>query len=200
MMQDMDAMMRRQQELLDRSFERAQSGGQLSEQREGQARRENLADSRGQEALRRELGEMMRRLGEALGEIPRPLGRAEQSMRDARDALAANRSNDAVGPQTRAVDQLMQGMQAMAERFMEQMGNAARRGMGQVGSQPGRGRDPFGRETGDSGLEALEGVEIPDLSEVRRSRRILDELRRRRGERQRPPLELDYIDRLLRRF
>ena len=58
----------------------------------------------------------------------------------------------------------------------------------------------FGRETGDGGLEALEGVEIPDRSEVRRSRRILDELRRRRGERQRPPLELDYIDRLLRRF
>ncbi len=200
MMRDMDAMMRRQQELLDRSFERAQRGGRQSEQREGQTQRENLADSRGQEALRRELGEMMRRLGEALDDIPRPLGRAEQSMRDARDALTANRSNDAVGPQTRAIDQLMQGMQAMAESFMEQMGNAARRGMGQVGSQPGRGRDPFGRQTGDSGLEALEGVEIPDLSEVRRSRRILDELRRRRGERQRPPLELDYIDRLLRRF
>jgi hypothetical protein len=72
--------------------------------------------------------------------------------------------------------------------------------MGQVGSQPGRGRDPFGRETGNSGLEALDGVEIPDQSEVRRTRRILDELRRRRGEHQRPPLELDYIDRLLRQF
>ena len=200
MMRDMEAMMRRQQELLDRSFERAQRGGQPSEPREGQARRENLADSLSQEALRRELGEMMRRLGEALGDIPRPLGRAERSMREARDALSANQSNDAVGPQTRAIDQLMQGMQAMAERFMEQMGNAARRGMGQTGSQPGRSRDPFGRQTGDSGLEALEGVEIPDLSELRRSRRILDELRRRRGERQRPPLELDYIDRLLRRF
>jgi hypothetical protein len=200
MMRDMDSMMQRQQELLDRSFERSQRGGQPSEQREGQARRENLQDSLSQEQLRRELGEMMRRLGEALGEIPRPLGRAEQSMRDARDALQANRSQDAVGPQTRTIDQLQQGMQAMAERFMEQMGNAARRGMGQVGSRPGRGRDPFGRETGEGGLEALEGVEIPDQSEVRRSRHILDELRRRRGERQRPPLELDYIDRLLRQF
>jgi uncharacterized protein (TIGR02302 family) len=200
MMRDMDSMMQRQQELLDRSFERSQRGGQQSEQREGQARRENLQDSLSQDELRRELGKMMRRLGEALGEIPRPLGRAEQSMRDARDALQANRSQDAVGPQTRTIDQLQQGMQAMAERFMEQMGNAARRGMGQVGNQPGRGRDPFGRETGDGGLEALEGVEIPDQSEVRRSRHILDELRRRRGERQRPPLELDYIDRLLRQF
>jgi hypothetical protein len=121
-------------------------------------------------------------------------------MRDARDALRANRSTDAISPQTRAVDQLMQGMQAMAERFMEQMGADARRGMGQVGSGPGRGRDPFGRQASDGGLEALEGVEIPGQSEIRRTRRILDELRRRRGERQRPPLELDYIDRLLRRF
>ena len=200
MMRDMDSMMQRQQELLDRSFERAQRGGQLSEQRESQARRENLADSLGQEALRRELGEMMRRLGEALGDIPRPLGRAEQSMRDAREALQANRSNDAVGPQTNAVDQLMQGMQAMAESFMEQMGEAARRGMGRVGAGPSRGRDPFGRQTSDGGFEAMEGVDIPDQSEVRRSRRILDELRRRRGERRRPPLELDYIDRLLRQF
>ena len=143
---------------------------------------------------------MMRRLGEALGDIPRPLGRAEQSMRDARDALQGNRSNDAVGPQTNAVDQLMQGMQAMAKSFMEQMGNAARRGMGQVGNQSNRGRDPFGRETNDGMSEAMEGVDIPDQSEIRRTRRILDELRRRRGERQRPLLELDYIDRLLRQF
>jgi uncharacterized protein (TIGR02302 family) len=200
MMRDMDSMMQRQQELLDRSFERSQRDRQPSEQGDDRARRENLRDSLSQDELRRELGEMMRRLGDALGEIPRPLGSAEGSMRDARDALQSNRSNDAVGPQTRAIDQLQQGMQTMAERFMEQMGNAAQRGMGQVGSRPGRGRDPFGRETGNSGLEALEGVEIPDQSEVRRTRRILDELRRRRGEHQRPPLELDYIDRLLRQF
>ncbi len=204
MMRDMETMMQRQRELLDRSFERAQNGGQEFQGREGegesQDRRDNLADSLSQEALRRQLGEMMRRLGEALGDIPRPLSRAEQSMRDARDALQSNRSSDAVGPQTSAVDQLMQGMQAMAESFMEQMGNAAQRGMGQAGRGSSRGRDPFGRQTSDGRSEAMDGVEIPDQSEIRRTRRILDELRRRRGERQRPPLELDYIDRLLRRF
>jgi uncharacterized protein (TIGR02302 family) len=208
MMRDMETMMQRQQELLDRSFERAQNRGQQFQGREGenqgqgesQDRRNNLADSLSQEELRRQLGEMMRRLGEALGDIPRPLGRAEQSMRDARDALQSNRSSDAVGPQTSAVDQLMQGMRAMAESFMEQMGNAAQRGMGQAGRGSSRGRDPFGRQTSDGRSEALNGVDIPDQSEIRRTRRILDELRRRRGERQRPPLELDYIDRLLRQF
>ncbi|MCH7795602.1 MAG: DUF4175 family protein, partial [Proteobacteria bacterium] len=182
-----------------RSFRRSQQGDP-SDQTAGRRQQENRADSLSQEALRRELGEMMRRLGEALGDIPRPLGRAEQSMRDARDALDAGRAGDAVRPQTRAIDQLQQGMQAMAEQFMEQMGSMARRGMGQVGGQPGRGRDPLGREAGNGGLEALEGVQIPDQMEIRRTRRILDELRRRRGEHRRPPLELDYIDRLLRRF
>jgi uncharacterized protein (TIGR02302 family) len=199
MMQDMESLMQRQQGLLNRSFRRSQrERAEDGESRRSQ--RESQADSLSQEALRRELGEMMRRLGEALGEIPRPLGRAEQSMRDAREAWEANRSDDAVGPQTRAVDQLQQGMQDMAEQFLERMGNAGPRGMGQVGGRPGTGRDPLGRQTGDGGLEALEGVEIPDEMEIRRTRQILDELRRRRGERQRPPLELDYIDRLLRRF
>jgi hypothetical protein len=35
---------------------------------------------------------------------------------------------------------------------------------------------------------------------MQKSRQILDELRRRAGERSRPALELDYIDRLLRQF
>jgi hypothetical protein len=80
------------------------------------------------------------------------------------------------------------------------MGAGAPPGMGQIGAQPGDGRDPLGRETGRSGFEALDGVRIPDEMELRRAREILDELRRRRGERRRPAIELDYIDRLLKQF
>jgi len=43
-------------------------------------------------------------------------------------------------------------------------------------------------------------VSIPDASSMQRAREILDELRRRSGERFRPKLELDYIERLLHRF
>ncbi len=203
MMEDMDSLMRRQQELLDRSFERAQREGQREDQGEpeaGDSRRESRDDARGQEALRRELGDMMRQLGEALGDIPGTLGRAERAMREARDALEGGESSDAVGPQTRALDQLQQGMQDMADRFMEAMGAGAPPGMGQIGAQPGTGQDPLGRQQGRSGFEALEGVRIPEEMELRRAREILDELRRRRGEQARPPVELDYIDRLLKQF
>jgi len=200
MMQDMESLMERQQELLDRSFrqsQRPQPNGDDSMSGQG----ESGGDARRQEDLRRDLGEMMRRLGDMLGDIPRALGRAERAMRDARDALEANRYGDAVDPQARALDQLQQGMQSMADQFMEKlMGEQGPRGTGQVGAQPGRGRDPLGRQPGDSGVEALEGVQIPDQMELRRAREILDELRRRRGERQRPDFELDYIDRLLKQF
>ncbi len=210
MMRDMESLMQRQQELLDRSYRRAQDGRQPGEQgglNEGQRQRggspssENQLDAQAQDGIRRELGEMMRRLGQALGDIPRPLGRAEQAMRDARDALGREQPGAAVDPQSRALDQLQQGLQAMAESFMERMGEGQpMQGSGSVGMGPGFGRDPLGRSSGNGGFEALEGVQLPDEMELRRAREILKELRRRRGEPSRPPVELDYIDRLLQQF
>ena len=43
-------------------------------------------------------------------------------------------------------------------------------------------------------------VKVPDAIDAQRAREILEELRKRSGEALRPPVELDYIDRLLRRF
>ena len=203
MMRDLENMMREQQELLDRSFERSQRNGQQSEgEGEGQ-QSENRGDAQRQEQLRRGLGDLMRQLGDALGDIPRPLGRAEREMRDAREALDNDQPGQAVPPQTRSLDQLQQGMQATMEQFMEMFSPGEGEGEGQVGARPGDNqRDPLGRESqGPSNNQVnREGVRIPDEMELRRTREIVDELRRRRGERQRPPLELDYLDRLLDQF
>ncbi len=200
MMEQLDSMMRRQQELLDRSYQRSQQGDPQSGEDQMRQLQENLADAGRQENLRRELGRMMRELADMLNGMPRPLGRAEQAMRDARDALEQGQPGQAVDPQTRAVDQLQQGMQSMAEQIIEQMGNQAQRGSGQTGIQPGQGRDPLGRRWGSGNREAIEGVEIPDQMDIQRAREILRELRLRRGDRNRPLDELQYIDRLLRRF
>jgi len=206
MMRDLERMMREQQELLDRSFERSQQGqqgeqGQQGQQGQGQPG-ENQADAQRQEQLRRGLGDLMRQLGEALGDIPRPLGRAEREMRDARDALSNEQPGQAVPPQTRSLDQLQQGMQSAMEQFMERFGQGEGQGEGQVSGRPEGMRDPLGRESGtqNAGRPRREGVEIPDQMELRRTREIVDELRRRRGQRERPPLELDYLDRLLDQF
>ncbi len=63
-------------------------------------------------------------------------------------------------------------------------------------------QDPFGRDAppSDQGEMSTENVDVPDEAERQRAREILEELRRRAGEFQRPEIELDYIQRLLRRF
>jgi uncharacterized protein (TIGR02302 family) len=155
-----------------------------------------------QEALRRQLGELMRQFGEMGGEIPRPLGRAERAMRDAGQALSQGQPGAAVPPQTQALDELQQGMQAMAEEMAQQMmmGQMPGQMPGQQRQQSNRGRDPLGRPLPGFGSADTNDVDIPEQSELQRAREILDELRRRAGEFSRPKPELDYIDRLLRRF
>jgi len=41
---------------------------------------------------------------------------------------------------------------------------------------------------------------VPDEIDIQRAREILEELRRRLGETTRPPVELEYLERLLKRF
>jgi hypothetical protein len=67
--------------------------------------------------------------------------------------------------------------------------------------RPGqRNFDPLGRPLPSTGNANSEDVRIPDDIEMQRAREILQELRRRAGEIERPQIERDYIDRLLRRF
>src|SRR3546814_1452431 len=61
-------------------------------------------------------------------------------------------------------------------------------------------RDPL-RDRPNQGYASDESnVEIPAESDLQRARRIFDELRKRYGDRSRTDLELDYIERLLKRF
>jgi uncharacterized protein (TIGR02302 family) len=194
MMQDLQNLTRRQQELLDRSFRESR------QMQPGERTQNGSSAAQDQEALRRALGDLMRRFGEMTGDIPRPLGRGEQAMRDAVEALEQGMPGGAVGPQTRALDELQQAMGAMAETLAERFGRQPGQGQGQgrFGQMP---RDPLGR-TNQPGRGMIDtgDVEIPEKADLQRAREILDELRRRAGQMQRPRLEREYIDRLLRQF
>ncbi len=192
LLNELQDITRGQQQLLDRTFSESQQGQQPQDG--------GRASTAEQESLRRQLGEAMRRLGEMTGDIPGELGNAEQAMRQSSQALSGGEPGQALGPQGQALDQLREGARAAAQQLAEQLG-----GPGQ-GNQPGQvgqfrdGQDPLGRQTeGNSGLDTGQ-VAIPEESDVQRAREILDELRRRSGERSRPTTEREYIDRLLRRF
>jgi uncharacterized protein (TIGR02302 family) len=191
MLEQMDSLAQRQQDLLDQTFRRSQEM-EPGEERQGDA---GAAE---QEALRRALGEMMRRYGDMMGEIPSPLGRAERAMRDATGALQEGLPGKAIEPQTRALSELQQGMQEMANEMMRQLGQQGARHHGE--GMIGQNRDPLGRNQNGMGMIDTGDVEIPGQSDVQRAKQIIDELRRRSGERSRPKSERDYIERLLKRF
>jgi uncharacterized protein (TIGR02302 family) len=165
-----------------------------------------MGDAAGQqEGLRRMLGEMMRRLGDGMGDIPEPFGRAERAMRDAAGALQRAQPGEAIGPQTEALDQLQQAAREFAKQ-LQQKGNGwgepsnNETGAADRDQRDGTERDPFGRPLSSNGTYDQGDVKIPGDNMLQKSRQILDELRRRAGERSRPEIELDYIERLLKRF
>lgn len=148
-----------------------------------------------QEALRRQLGEIMRQMGESMGQIPGALGRAEQAMRRAGRALRGGQGEQAVEQQTEAIDQMAQGLREMAEQMAREQG-----GVGEGENQFGvRELDPMGRPMQNGGMDTSR-VRIPEDWELQKAREILEELRRRAGDRTRPKDERDYLDRLIEQF
>ncbi|HEY0331832.1 MAG TPA: TIGR02302 family protein, partial [Rhodopseudomonas sp.] len=131
------------------------------------------------------------------------LGDADSAMGDAGGRLGEGNAEGAVDSQGKALDALRKGAQKLAEAM--QQGDGEGQGDG-PGNRPGRqqsggkdsdplGRPLHGREFGDDLT-----VKIPGEIDVQRVRRILEELRRRLGDTQRPQIELDYIERLLKDY
>ncbi|MSO65596.1 MAG: TIGR02302 family protein [Alphaproteobacteria bacterium] len=209
LLQALNDLMRMQQELLDEAFRDSQQRGgpQQGAGQEGQRGRGNQPGQGNpgspgdrQENLRRMLGEIMRRLGEGGADIPNAFGKADRNMNDARGELEARRPGSAVGPMTEALDALRQGANAVIRDMLEAMGVDP--GLDPSSSSPFTrvGRDPLGRPQSGFGIFDDERIAIPEESEVQRARDILRELHRRAGERTRSKVEIDYIERLLKRF
>ena len=240
LMDQLRSLTEEQQQLLDRTFERAnrengrdpyqrprfglgqppqqgqqrqqmQQGQRGQQQQQGQDQQQGQQAQEGQngqpsqadqEALRQRLGELMMQMDELMGQIPDNMGRAEQQMEQAGKNMGKGEFRDATGNQSQALQELRDATGKMAEQMAQQFGSQ----MGVTsGTQPmpggQSGFDPFGRrntqENGQGTAVEDADVELPSRMELRRAREILDELRRRSGDRNRPPVELDYIERLL---
>lgn len=201
---------RREEEILGRSFNN-QNLDQPSQSRNGfssggEAQSEKPGDQMGpsgaekQQALRQSLGELMRQADDILRNIPDPLGEADQAMRRATDALNRGDAGAAIGPQGEALQQMRDATGQLSEQIAKRMQSQRGLSMGQGRNGMG-GRDPFGRNGGGVGNPVGTGIDIDAAKgQAERAQQILKELRKRSGERSRPRIERDYIDRLLRRF
>lgn len=129
------------------------------------------------------------------------LGDADSAMGDAGSQLGQGNADSAVDSQGRALEALRKGAQNLAQSM--QQGEGQDTGPGErMGRQQNSGNttDPLGRPL--SGREWSDdlSVKIPGEIDVQRVRRILEELRRRLADPQRPQIELDYIERLLKDY
>ena len=172
------------------------SGQDQSAQREQQ---ENAATDQSQ--LRQRLGDLMGRMAEMTGEVSEELGQAEQAMRDAENALRDGAWRSASDAQAEALANLQNGMQGAAQQLMQAL---AEQGLAGLIPLPGQTGQPFGAMGSNLGPDQGEDVELPTEPDTRglslKSRAILEEIRRRAGQRLRAREERDYLRRLLEQF
>ena len=167
--------MGKQRDLLDKTFRRQE--GQADPKDGGAAglqKQQNDLEKQLQDSLKGMDGksaEKLREAGKAMGESGQSLGRKD--LANARSA------------QNQALDALRQGAQELADEADPD------------GRQTGGHEDPLGRAGSPLGDT---GIKIPGAVDIARARAILEELRRRAAQINRPQAERDYFDRLLKAF
>ena len=127
------------------------------------------------------------------------LDRAGRAMDEAADALEQGDTSGALDRQAEAMEALRDGMRSLEDGMRQQAQNNQPGDQGQLGGQPEgqRRADPLGRTPGDTGSLADDGPLAEREDVYRRAQELMDELRRRSGETDRPELEREYLKRLL---
>ena len=220
MMDEFGNIIGRQQQLLDDTFGQQRQQGQKGQRgQQGQKGQQGQRGQRGPQGQQGEgqgsqgdgdelggLGDRQRELRDMLGKLqrgmrefglnaPEQFGGAGESMERAERALRDGDLDGAAQEESRALEQLRQGAREMAQQMLNQM--PSRFGLNDNnGELDPLGRPPQRTDGPDPGI----GVKVPDQIDVQRAREILEELRRRLGEPTRPPIELEYLERLLKLF
>lgn len=174
----------------------AEKGKDGAGQAEAQPNGQGLAQQQGE--LRKKLGKMVEDMTAHEPQPPEQLGTADQGMKSAGEKLGQEQYRGAQQDQGKTLQALKELAGKMKQQLQEQiMALPMGGGKGEAGKNP----SPFGRSDKEGGRGPVDqDVKVPDQQEVQRARKILDELRRRSGEYERPKDERSYIERLLNKF
>ena len=157
-----------------------------------------------QEALRERLREQQLQPlpgeGTAEGEAALDaLEEAERAMDEAARALRDGETREALERQAEALEQLREAMRQMGEAMRGD--RAERDGAQDRAEGQGTGRDPLGRDRrGEADTRGDLGGAEPGADPRARARELMDEIRRRSAELERPEEEREYLNRLIERF
>ncbi len=180
--------------------------GQAQDGSGGQGGQPSLAER--QQQLRRELDRQREGLpgaGTEAGDAARQsLDDAARAMDEAEQALRDGKTSRAIDRQAEAIQNLREGLKSLGQALAQ---NQPQQGQPGAGEQSAEGdpdrlvpRDPLGRTAGRTGQLGTDADMLQGQDIYRRARDLLDDIRRRAGERTRPVPELDYLRRLLDRF
>ena len=205
-MKDLGQTLRDQQNLSDDAFRDLQQGpdGQTGPdgQKQGDQPGQSLAER--QDQLQRKLdalknGGQLPGAGDPKGqEGRRQLDRAGRAMQDAERALRDGNLPQALDRQAEALDALRGGVRNLGEAQQAQnQQDGTRQGQPTSKDSPDGQRDPLGRETGQSTHMGTDRSLLQGGDVYRRAQDLLEEIRRRSGERSRPDGERGYLKRLL---
>ncbi len=217
--EELGKILQQQQRLMDKTFEqnrkqnsqnadRKQSRqqnrqqGQQNQQHNGQPSGAHKLDQE-QQALRKQLQELMKKLKNSKqgkgqpgkgnkGQNGSPLENADRAMQRAEELLKGKELGNALSQEGQALDQLRKGMEQMAEEMQGMSGKG--------GSQKAGGKDPLGRPQSSKGMDTSESTKVPDKIDTQRAREILRNLQEKLSDPNRPAPEIDYIERLIKRF
>jgi uncharacterized protein (TIGR02302 family) len=165
-----------------------------------------------QQQLSERLAELQKRMKQLGHSGESGLDDAEDAMKDAQEQLGKGQSGrgQAVDSQGRALEALRRGAQQLAQRMQQQGegegseeaeddGGETPDGMPRQANRDNRA-DPLGRPMANDPYNPRSRYDPLGAPPAQRAQRVLEELRRRIGDPSRPQEELDYLDRLLRRF
>lgn len=157
-----------------------------------------------QQALRNELQRQQNGLPFAgpEGDAARDaLDRAGRAMEGAEQSLREGDYAEAIDQQSEAMEALRDGMRALGEAMAEQQQQGQQPGQQQgQGNRQGNALDPLGRSREGQRGDFFGRDMLDDGNANRRAWELLEELRRRSGERNRDEEELEYFRRLLDQF
>lgn len=132
--------------------------------------------------------------------IQESLDRAGRAMDQAEESLQQDDLAGAIDNQAEAMDALRDGMRELGEQMAQQQQQGQQGQSGSEGEAQAQNRDPLGRSQGSNGSLSTDDSLLQGEDVYRRAQELLDEIRRRSGDGDRPDVELDYLRRLLERF
>ena len=191
-MQQISEMIEEQQALMENSFEQSLNSAQADQKTPGSG---PINAAKEQEALRKQLEDVMKEIAESETPIPEELGRADRAMKQAARDLNRNRPDRAQSAQGRAIEELKKAAESI-DKMHSGKGPSQISGKNRESTSRDQ-RDPLGRVPPGQGSSPGGDVGLPTDRDITKARKIAKELYKKAEKSLEGSIERIYVDSLL---